>query len=245
MEKLGINGGYFLVQLINFLVILVVLRAWVYGPVLGLLDKRRQTIAQGLEDARVAAEARANAEKEAAKVIADAQAKASQLVKEASERAENATRDIRAAANADAAKIREGAAAEAQQERTRILGDLRGQVAALAIAATQKLLNESLDAKRQHSLLEEFFSGVKSGKVTLLEGASLSGASAEVTSALPLTDSEQSAVKQDVLAKVGGDATVAFRVDPSILGGLIVRVGDKVIDGSVSSQLANLRESLR
>lgn len=245
MEALGINGGYFLVQLINFLVLFVVLSAWVYGPILNLLDKRRQTIAQGLEDARVAAEARANAEKEAAKVIADAQTKASQLVKEASERAENATRDIRAAANADAAKIRENAAAEAQQERTRILGDLRGQVAALAIAATQKLLNESLDAKRQHSLLEEFFSGVKSGKVTLLEGASLSGASAEVTSALPLTESEQSAVKQDVLAKVGGDATVAFRVDPSILGGLIVRVGDKVIDGSVSSQLSNLRESLR
>ncbi|MCB9136402.1 MAG: F0F1 ATP synthase subunit B [Anaerolineales bacterium] len=245
MEALGINGGYFLVQLVNFLILLWVLKAWVYGPILNLLDKRRETIAQGLEDARVAAEARANAEKEAAKVIADAQAKASQLVKEASERAENATRDIRTAAEADAAKIRENAAAEAQQERTRILGDLRGQVAALAIAATQKLLNESLDEKRQHSLLEEFFSGVKSGKVTVLEGVTVSGASAEVTSALPLTDSEQASVKKDVLAKVGGDATVAFRVDPSILGGLIVRVGDKVIDGSVSSQLSNLRESLR
>ncbi|GAB4577865.1 MAG: hypothetical protein Fur0022_05970 [Anaerolineales bacterium] len=245
MEALGINGGYFLVQVVNFLTIFIVLRAWVYGPVLNLLDKRRQTIAQGLEDARVAAEARANAEKEAAKVIAEAQAKASQLVKEASERAENATRDIRTAAEADAVKIRENAVAEAQQERTRILGDLRGQVAALAIAATQKLLNEALDEKRQHSLLEEFFSGVKSGKVTLLETATVSGTSAEVTSALPLTDTEQNAVKRDVLAKVGGDAVVSFRVDPSILGGLVIRVGDKVIDGSVASQLSSLRESLR
>ncbi len=245
MEALGINGGYFLVQLVNFAIIFIVLRAWVYGPVLNLLDTRRKTIAQGLEDARVAAEARANAEKEAAKVIAEAQAKASQLVKEASERAENATRDIRTAAEADAVKIRENATAEAQQERNRVLGDLRGQVAALAIAATQKLLNESLDDKRQHSLLEEFFSGVKSGKVTVLEGASVSGSSAEVTSALPLTDVEQNAVKRDVLAKVGGDATVAFRVDPGILGGLIIRVGDKVMDGSVAGQLVNLRESLR
>lgn len=245
MEALGINGGYFLVQLVNFAIIFIVLRAWVYGPVLNLLDTRRKTIAQGLEDARVAAEARANAEKEAAKVIAEAQAKASQLVKEASERAENATRDIRTAAEADAVKIRENATAEAQQERNRVLGDLRGQVAALAIAATQKLLNESLDDKRQHSLLEEFFSGVKSGKVTVLEGASVSGSSAEVTSALPLTDVEQTAVKRDVLAKVGGDATVAFRVDPGILGGLIIRVGDKVMDGSVAGQLGNLRESLR
>lgn len=245
MEKLGINGGYFLVQLVNFLIILIVLRAWVYTPILGLLEKRRATIAKGLEDARIAADARANAEQQASKIVAEAQAKASQMVKEASERAEHATRDIRAAAEADAVKIRENAAGEAQQERTRILGDLRGQVAALAIAATQKLLNESLDEKHQRSLLEEFFSGVKSGKVTMLEGASLSGASAEVTSALPLTENEQNAVKRDVLAKAGGEATVAFRVDPSILGGLVVRVGDKVIDGSVAGQLSSLRESLR
>ncbi|NJN43519.1 MAG: F0F1 ATP synthase subunit B [Anaerolineae bacterium] len=139
MDELGINGGYFLVHLVNFLIIFIVLRAWVYGPVLNLLDKRRQTIAQGLEDARVAAEARANAEKEAQSVLADAQAKASQVVKEATERAENATRDIRAAAEADAAKIRENATVEAEQERTRVLGDLRGQVAALAISATQKI----------------------------------------------------------------------------------------------------------
>ncbi len=245
MEALGINGGYFLVQLLNFAIIFVVLRTWVYGPVLNLLDTRRKTIAQGLEDARVAAEARANAEKEAAKVIAEAQAKSSQLVKEASERAENVTRDIRTAAEADAVKIRENATAEAQQERNRVLGDLRGQVASLAIAATQKLVGEALDEKRQHSLLEEFFSGVKSGKVTVLEGASVSGGSAEVTSALPLTEVEQNAVKRDVLAKVGSDATVAFRVDPGILGGLIIRVGDKVMDGSVAGQLSSLRESLR
>jgi F-type H+-transporting ATPase subunit b len=242
---LGINGGYFLVQLVNFLIILIVLRAWVYTPVLGLLEKRRATIAKGLEDARVASDARANAEQDAAKIVAESQAKASQMVKEASERAENATRDIRTAAEADAVKIRENAVTEAHQERNRILGDLRGQVAALAIAATQKLLNESLDEKRQHSLIEEFFSGVKAGKVMVLEGASLSGASAEVTSALPLTESEQHTVKRDVLAKVGGEGTVAFRVDPSILGGLVVRVGDKVLDGSVAGQLSNLRETLR
>ncbi|HLF91346.1 MAG TPA: F0F1 ATP synthase subunit B [Anaerolineales bacterium] len=245
MEALGINGGYFLVQLVNFLVIFVVLRVWVYGPILNLLDKRRETIAQGLEDARVAAEARANAEKDAEKILAEAQAKASQVVKEATERAENATRDIRVAAEADAAKIRETAAADADQERVRILGDLRSQVAALAIAATQKLLNESLDEKRQHSLIQEFFSGVQSGKVTVLEGASVAGASAEVTSALPLTEVEQGAVKRDVLAKAGADTTVAFRVDPAILGGLVIRVGDKVVDGSVAGQLGSLRESLR
>ena len=61
-------------------------------------------------------------------------------------------------------------------ERERILGDLRSQVASLAMAATQKLIGEALDEKRQRSLIDQFFSGVKSGKVVVLEDADLQGA---------------------------------------------------------------------
>ncbi|UCH60097.1 MAG: F0F1 ATP synthase subunit B [Anaerolineales bacterium] len=244
MEALGLNLGYLLVQIFNFAVVFVVLRAWVFTPILALLERRRESIAQGLEDARVASEARANAEKEAREIIAKAQAEATQKIREASERAEVAAREIQVEAEAQAAKAREAALAEAALERDRILADVRGQIAALAMSAAQRLIGEALDEKRQHVLLAEFFSGVKAGEVLVLEGKSFSGASAEVTSALPLTPDEQDTVKQDVLAKIGGQATVAFRVDPSILGGLVVRVGDKVFDGSVAGQLEDLRRSL-
>ena len=244
MDKLGLNLGYLLLQIFNFLILFVVLRVWVYKPILGLLDKRRQNIAQGLEDARVAAEARANAEKDAAKIIADAQAEASKVVREANERAQGVAKEVKAEAEAEAAKAREAALAEAEVERARILGDLRSQVAALSIAATQKLVGEALDEKRQHALLDEFFSGVKSGKVVVMDDASFKGDAAEVTSALPLTDQEQDSVKKDVLAKVGAQA-VTFRVDPSILGGLVIKVGDKVLDSSVAGKLDGLRQNLK
>jgi F-type H+-transporting ATPase subunit b len=244
LDKLGLNLGYLLLQIFNFLILFVVLRVWVYKPILGLLDKRRQTIAQGLEDARVAAEARANAEKEAAKIIADAQAEASKVVREANERAQGVAKEVKAEAEAEAVKAHEAALAEAEAERNRILGDLRGQVAALSMAATQKLIGEALDEKRQRALLEEFFSGVKSGKVVVLESANFKGDAAEVTSALPLTDQEQNSVKQDVLAKVGAQA-VTFRVDPSILGGLVIKVGDKVVDGSMAGKLDSLRQNMK
>jgi F-type H+-transporting ATPase subunit b len=233
------------VQIFNFAIVFVVLRAWVFTPVLGLLERRRMAIAQGLEDARIAAEARANAEKAAQAIMADAQAAANQKVREASERAEAAGVDLTAQAEADAAKIRQAAAAEAAQERERILGDLRGQVAALAMAATQKLVGEALDERRQRSLVQEFFSGVKAGKVVLLEDAQVSGQSAEVISALPLTDDEKQTVRQDLLGRLGSSAEVAFQVDPAILGGLVVRVGDRVLDGSVAGQLDAMRQSLR
>ncbi|GAP19865.1 F0F1 ATP synthase subunit B [Leptolinea tardivitalis] len=245
MEALGINLGYLIVQILMFIIVFVTLKKWAYGPMLGMLEKRRKTIAQGLEDAQVASEARANAEKDAAKIVAEAQTQAAEILRTATEQAESAGRDIRANIEAEAAKAREAAALELEQERNRILGEIRGQVAALAIASTQKLIGETLDEKRQHALLDEFFSGVKSGKVIVLEKAgTIKGAGAEVTSALPLTAAEQETVKKDVLSALGGSAAVSFKVDPSILGGLVIKVGDRVLDGSVSGQLQNLRQSL-
>jgi F-type H+-transporting ATPase subunit b len=244
MDKLGINLGYLLFQVFNFTILVVLLYAWAYRPILGMLENRKKKISQGLEDARLAGEARANAEQEAAKIIAEAQARASQVVREATERAEAAALAVKADAETTVFKERETALAEAHQERDRILADLRGQIAALAIAAAQKLIGEALDEKRQHALINEFFAGVKAGKVVVLEGATISGASADVTSALPLTAEEQAIVRQDILARLGSQAAVTFRVDPSVLGGLVIKAGDKVLDASVAGQLGMLRQSL-
>jgi F-type H+-transporting ATPase subunit b len=244
LEALGINLGFLIVQILAFTIIILTLNAWVYKPLLNMMETRRKKIAQGLEDARVAAEARADAEKEAARILAEAQAEASRIVREATDRAAVAGKEVKVAAEAEGVKTREMAAIEAEQERNRILGDLRGQVAALAIAAAQKLIGEALDDKRQHALLDEFFSGVKSGKLIVLDDVKFKGASAEVTSALPLSVIEQEAVRSNLLSKVGAQ-TVTFHVDPAILGGLVIKVGDKVLDGSVSGKLEGLRQNFK
>ncbi|MCA1900567.1 MAG: F0F1 ATP synthase subunit B [Chloroflexi bacterium] len=238
MEALGINLGLLIVQIIAFAIVFLTLNAWVYKPMLDMMESRKQKIAQGLEDARIAAEARANAEAEAARILAEAQAEAGKVIREATERAASAGKEVKAAAEAEAAKAREAVMAEAELERNRILGDLRGQVAALAIAAANKLVGEVLDEKKQRALIDEFFSGVKGGKVVVAEA--LTGDSAEVISALPLTSDEQNAVKQSVSAK-----EVSFKVDPSILGGLVIKVGDKVLDGSVAGRLEGLRQAMK
>jgi F-type H+-transporting ATPase subunit b len=238
MEALGINLGLLIVQIIAFAIVFLTLNAWVYKPMLDMMESRKQKIAQGLEDARVAADARANAEKEAAKILAEAQAEAGKVVREATERAASAGKDVKAAAEAEAAKVQAAKLAEVEAERNRILGDLRGQVAALAIAATNKLVGETLDEKKQRALIDEFFSGIKGGKVVVADG--LTGDAAEVTSALPLTSAEQDSVKKSVTVK-----EVSFKVDPAILGGLVIKVGDKVLDGSVAGKLEGLRQAMK
>ena len=250
MEGLGINLGYLIVQILNFAIIFVVINAWVVKPITNMLKKRRQSIEKGLEDARVASEARANAEVEAGKIVNEAQQKSAEILREATERAETAAQKLRADAEAEAVTARETNQQENEHERNRILQELRGQVGALAIAAAQKLIGDALsqDKERQLALVNEFFSGIKEGEVVVLERLDLDSSAVEVTSALPLTENEKEKIKDQILADAEGKrlepAAIEFRVDPSILGGLVVRVGDRIVDGSVAAQLQDMSSSL-
>lgn len=67
---------------------------------------------------------------------------------------------------------------------------------------------------------------------------------AEVTSAAPLSTQEQADIRAKLAQEHGDGLTFTFSVDPALMGGLRVRVGDTLIDTSVASRLALLRESL-
>jgi len=246
LEKLGINLGLLIVQILNFAIIFIVIRAWLYKPLLKMMEKRKLTAAQSLEDASIAAEARANAETEADKIVNEAQAKAAEILRDANARAERIEHDLKARSDTEIMNARQAALAEVEQDRIRMLSELRGQVVSLAMAASHKLIGESLlrDENRQRALLEEFFSGVKDGKFTLLDQYDYQGSKAEVTSALPLRAEEQETVRKDLLKAMGEEGEVLFKVDPNILGGLVIRVDDRVVDGSVAGQLQGLRQEL-
>ncbi len=68
--------------------------------------------------------------------------------------------------------------------------------------------------------------------------------SAKVSSAIELSDQERKRLEDKVRAQFGADVDFDYRVDQSLLGGVVVRVGDKVIDGSVAGKLAAMRQKL-
>lgn len=242
MEGLGINLTLLVAQIFNFFILFLILGGVAYKPMVKFLDGRRDKIAKGLEDARRAEERLANIEKDYQTRMDAARADAQKMVAEMTVNAEKNSAAIVAKANDDAAKIKSTAQEEAENERNKALADLRSQVVTLSIAAANKLIGESMDEKRQRALVDEFFSGVKSGKVVLLEPGVGGAGKAEVTSALPLSAEEQAAIKGDLTGR--GASEVAFKVDPRILGGLVVRVGDRVVDASVSGQLESMKQSL-
>ncbi len=67
---------------------------------------------------------------------------------------------------------------------------------------------------------------------------------AEVTTAIPLDDDYQLKVAERITEIIGKPVLLKPKVDPGIIGGIIIRVGDKLIDGSLRSKLAALRKDL-
>lgn len=67
---------------------------------------------------------------------------------------------------------------------------------------------------------------------------------AEVTSAFALNDGQVTALKEMLKASVGKDVTLQQRVDPSLLGGLVVKVGSRMIDSSLKTKLQNMKVAL-
>ncbi len=64
----------------------------------------------------------------------------------------------------------------------------------------------------------------------------------EIVSAVALTDGEREALAAKLEGR--GPLAIRYRVDPQILGGLIIRVGDELIDSSVATRLAAMRQAL-
>jgi len=233
-------------QVVNFLILFAGLYFLLWKPILKMFDQRKERIQQGLEDAERAREERERAQAEFNKRVEEAAQERERIIARATDEAQEERKGILAQAEQEAERRLVGAREEAESERERILEDLRGQVAVLAIAAANRLIGEALDEERQRRLVDEFFTGISAGRVQIIDEAELAVGErkAQVTSALPLSEEEKATLVSNLAAQLGAEPEMEFEVDPAILGGLVLKVGDRVIDGSAAGKLGTLRERL-
>lgn len=157
MDALGINGPFLLAQIVNFVLLLLLLRAFLYKPMLRMLDNRKQRIAEGLQAAEVA---RREAEAERAKLQAQLdqeRREAMDRIAVASKRGETLASEIEANARKEAQRIVDGAREDAVHERDRIIAEAQDQIAELALLAAEKVLGRELAShEAQRVFVHEF-----------------------------------------------------------------------------------------
>ncbi len=107
-------------------------------------------------------------------------------------------------------------------------------VAQAIYQATMKELSSAHDETLQREVLKQLDQMLRTGEQNI----------AHLSSAIELTADEKRTLENKLRAKFGRELAFEYKVDPSLLGGVVAKVGDKIIDGSLASKLNALQEAL-
>jgi F-type H+-transporting ATPase subunit b len=156
-NQLGLSWGLFLAQVVNFLIVMFILRALLYRPVLNMMEQRKARIAESMKDAERASAAAQEAEQEKAAILDEARREAQEVRAQATRDAERIAQDIRSRAEQEAQEIRMKAQADAEEQRSNALTDVNKQIADLAILATERILGRELSNEtEQRRFVQDF-----------------------------------------------------------------------------------------
>jgi F-type H+-transporting ATPase subunit b len=154
-ETFGFDWKIFFSQVISFILVAMALRWFAYKPILGILEERRQRIAEGLLNAEKIKQQLAEAEQRHAEILAKANAQAQKMIDDARESAghvaERKQQEAVVAAEQIIAKAREATAIE--HEKT--MADLKRELGRLVVDTTAKVTGKVLTAEDQKRLQEE------------------------------------------------------------------------------------------
>jgi F-type H+-transporting ATPase subunit b len=156
LEKLGIDFKLLISYIINFAILVIILRLLVYNRVLKMLQKRREQISQGLAEAdRVRAEAEQQ-RRQYEQELATQRQENQERIQRAMQASEEAKEEIIAQARQETEQIKARARDEIEYERRQALEQVRGQVADLAILAARKVMDGALDEGAHRQLIQNF-----------------------------------------------------------------------------------------
>ena len=151
----GIKPSLFIAQLINFAIIVFVLKKWVFTPLLKKIDERRQIIDEGLKHSEEAEKIHARAKEDEEQILRDARLQGQEIVDTLKEQGEKekqirilTSSEIIARQLSDAKAL---AIAEAEQEKSRV----RASAVDLIIAGVQHVAGSAIDKKMQSVLIDD------------------------------------------------------------------------------------------
>jgi F-type H+-transporting ATPase subunit b len=164
LDQLGITWPLLVSQLVNFVILILILRVLLYEPILKMLAQRRERIAQSMRDAERVAAAAQEAEADKGKVLDAARREAQEIRSQAARDAEKIAQEIRSRAEQEATDIRIKAQEDAQKQVQSAMSDANKQIAELAILATEQLLGRELAKKdEQARFVSEFLARQNGG----------------------------------------------------------------------------------
>ena len=153
--SLGINLPLLVVFIINFIVLFVLLRLFLYKPVLKMLDERAERTKDAMDLAEETKKEFEQAKDEVQKQIEKGRQEAQAIIAQALQTGEKLREESREEATKQAQAIVDRTRAELESEREKISQDLRREFVDIAVLAAEKVIKETLDKEKHRKLIEE------------------------------------------------------------------------------------------
>ncbi|MEX1995241.1 MAG: F0F1 ATP synthase subunit B [Candidatus Saccharimonadales bacterium] len=153
ISALGLNLKEFLFQLVTFALVLLILRRYVFPKLVATLESRRETLENSLVNAKETEAALQEAEAKAAQLLRQARGQADEALASAQTTAREIIDHAEAAGAEQAARILKEAETIIEQERRRLREQLKTELTDLVILATEKVIKEKVDPKKDAALI--------------------------------------------------------------------------------------------
>ena len=140
-------------QLVNFAIVLFVLKRYAYGPMMKLMNERSEKIEKGIADAEESQKRLAEITQKEKEVLVEARKTAQEIVAKAEAVAAANKEEIVVEAKAQAEKILADSAKKIELEKNQMMQEVKGQIAELVVAATGKLIDEKMTSDKDADLI--------------------------------------------------------------------------------------------
>lgn len=154
LGALGIDAKAFVIQLITFLLAFLVLKRYAFGPIIRVMNQRRDTIESGVKLGEEMQKERAKLESQVEKTLHEARAQADDIIAGAQEASKQAIREAEDNAREKAADILKAAEARIAADTQRARKQLEKELVGLISDATEAIIDEKVDAKKDAALIE-------------------------------------------------------------------------------------------
>lgn len=155
MEKLGIEPGLLLTQIINFLIIAGALTFFLYKPLLSMIEQRKKKIDEGLKMAQEMATKEEEIKVQKEKVLEKARLEAQKIIAESKVEAKEKAEKILNEAAEEVRLVKEKAKKDQEEEKERILDEAKADILKIALAIAKTALSDSLSDKAQMQIIEK------------------------------------------------------------------------------------------
>lgn len=150
--------------IINFCILVVGLKVFLYKPVCNMLDSRKEEVINNLNSAEEAKLEAQRLKDEYAAQIQNARAEAQDIINQAAKIGEQTKADIVSEAREEASRLTAKAQAEIAREKTEALNEIRNEIADLAVLAASKVVGKTIDVADHQNMVDNFVKEVGEAK---------------------------------------------------------------------------------